>query len=131
MNENTMNHWLSFAFGLVFDEHLTPYISNSLEGSIDQPRNEKITWNHGAFCDTRRAGWGWRRLVCMESSAVPMNELPVIGSLRLRTDFWDRHGAKKLQLARKECMANVCLDVLKSDFGERLWLFRHNFIVNR
>ena len=22
-----------------------------------------------------------------------MNELPVIGSLRLRTDFWDRHGA--------------------------------------
>ena len=21
-----------------------------------------------------------------------MNELPVIGSLRLRTDFWDRHG---------------------------------------
>ena len=22
-----------------------------------------------------------------------MNELPVIGSLRLRTDFWDSHGA--------------------------------------
>ena len=25
-----------------------------------------------------------------------MNELPVIGSLRLRTDFWDRHGANKV-----------------------------------
>ena len=36
-----------------------------------------------------------------------------------------------MQLARKECMTKVCLDVLESDFGERLWLFRHSFIVNR
>ena len=27
------------------------------------------------------------------SKAMRMNELPVIGSLCLRTDFWDRHGA--------------------------------------
>ena len=26
-------------------------------------------------------------------SSLVMNELPVIGSLCLRTDFWDRHGA--------------------------------------
>ena len=30
-----------------------------------------------------------------------MNELPVIaGSLRLRTDFWDRHGRKRLEHER-------------------------------
>ena len=42
-----------------------------------------------------------------------MNELPVVGSFCLRTDFWNRHG-KTLQLTRRKCMANGCSDVQKT-----------------
>ena len=56
-----------------------------------------------------------------ESKMSEMNELPVIASLSLRTDFWDSHAAN---------MARGCLDVQKDDFDERLWLFRRSFIIN-
>ena len=58
-----------------------------------------------------------------------MNELPVIGSLSLRTDFWDHYGAN-IATYQKKCMANGCSDVQNNDFSERFSLFRRSFIRN-
>ena len=41
-----------------------------------------------------------------------MDELPVIGFLCLRQDFWDRQG-QTLQFNREKCMAKCCFDVKK------------------
>lgn len=40
-----------------------------------------------------------------------MNEFPVIGSSRLRKDFWDRHWANN-----EECKTKGCFDVQKAVF---------------
>ena len=59
-----------------------------------------------------------------------MNKLPVIGSLCLRLDFWDRHWANIAELTGRNCMAKGCSNVQKKDFRERLSLFRRFFIRN-
>ena len=49
---------------------------------------------------------------------LPINELPVMGFLYLRKDFWDRHGAKIATCWKN--LAKGCFDVQKNDFGEKL-----------
>ena len=52
-----------------------------------------------------------------------MNELPVIGSLRLPKNFLDRNGANIASCER-------LFDVQKTDFRERSMLFRCGFTIN-
>ena len=59
-------------------------------------------WN-GIFCfpvditlakiDYNRGEADLKHRYCILGHCEQMNELPVIGSLCLRTEFWDRHGA--------------------------------------
>ena len=59
-----------------------------------------------------------------------MNELPVIGSLRLRTDFWDRHVADIVTRYKGTYGERFVWTSKKCDFGKRLWLFRSSFIIH-
>ena len=59
-----------------------------------------------------------------------MNELPVIGSLRLRTDFWDRHVADIVTRYKGTHGERFVWTSKKCDFGKRLWLFRSSFIIH-
>ena len=49
-----------------------------------------------------------------------MNELPVIGSLRLRTDFWDRHVADIVTRYKGTYGERFVGTSKKCDFGKRL-----------
>ena len=59
-----------------------------------------------------------------------MNELPVIGSLRLRIDFWDRHVADIVTRYKGTYGERFVWTSKKCDFGKRLWLFRSSFIIH-
>ena len=52
-----------------------------------------------------------------------MNELPVIGSLRLRTDFWDRHVADIVTRYKGSYGERFVWTSKKCDFGKRLCFF--------
>ena len=54
-----------------------------------------------------------------------MNESPVIGSLRLRKEFWDRRGANIV--ARYN---GTYGEKLFCRPKKRLWLFRHSLIIH-
>ena len=56
-----------------------------------------------------------------------MNELPVIGSLRLRTDFWDSHVADIVTRYKGTYGERFVWTSKKCDFGKRLWLFLQQF----
>ena len=58
-------------------------------------------------------------------NVVTMIELPSIGSLRFRTDFWDRYRANIVT-----CNIVTRYKGTYGDFGERLWLFSRSFIIH-
>lgn len=58
-----------------------------------------------------------------------MSELPVVGFLCLRKDFWDHHGAN-IATCLKEIYGERFFWRPKNDYGERSTLFRRSFINN-
>ena len=54
-----------------------------------------------------------------------MNEFPVVGSLCLRTDFWNRHG-QTLQLTRKKFMKFMFIKYVKKH-ENRLYIYKYNW----
>ena len=59
-----------------------------------------------------------------------MNELPILGSLRLRKGFWNSYEAN-IVTRYKGMYGERFYQRPKSDFCERLWLFRRSFIIHR
>ena len=57
------------------------------------------------------------------------NELPVIASLRLRTDLCDCHEANIVTRLKGTCGEKLFGRPKKRESGERLGLFRHNSII--
>ena len=57
------------------------------------------------------------------------NKLPVIGSLRLRTDLCDCHEANIVTRLKGTCGEKLLGRPKKRESGERLGLFRHNSII--